>query len=132
MFFWRKLTFQPVERSTQASGPPHLIINKFKKTNFVDLTSPYNLGGPIFNKKDEKLIEFFNKQLINYCKENQVLNLFLRFHPIIKNNDIIDNVNIAETGDYAIVNLGKIDVPIIKNFEYRKKFKWSHPYFRFA
>ena len=70
---------------------------KFKKTSFVDLTSPYNLGGPIFNKKDEKLIEFFNKQLINYCKENQVLNLFLRFHPIIKNNEFIDNVKIAET-----------------------------------
>tara|TARA_Y100000741_G_scaffold226469_1_gene172963 strand:- start:70 stop:1119 length:1050 start_codon:yes stop_codon:yes gene_type:complete len=92
---------------------------KFKKTSFVDLTSPYNLGGPIFNKKDEKLIEFFNKQLINYCKENQVLNLFLRFHPIINNNEIIDNVNIAETGDYAIVNLKKIDFPIIKSFEYR-------------
>ena len=91
----------------------------FNETSFFDLTSPYNLGGPIFNKKDNKLREFFNKQLIKYCKENQIINLFLRFHPIIRNIDIIDNVNVTETGDYAIVNLKKIEEPIIKNFQYR-------------
>lgn len=91
----------------------------FKKTDFIDLTSPYNLGGPIFNKKDENLIEFFNKKLIEYCKENKILNFFLRFHPIINNNEIIKDVNFVDTGNYAIVNLKKINNPIIKNYEYR-------------
>lgn len=92
---------------------------KFRKLSFVDFTSPYNLGGPIYNKKNDDLKKFFNEELISYCKKNKVLNLFLRFHPIFRNNEIIKNVNSLETGNYAIVNLKKIREPLLKNFEYR-------------
>lgn len=92
---------------------------EFKKEKYADITSPYNLGGPIYNKKNDKLKKFFNEQLIKYCKTNEILNFFLRFHPILKNTDIINNVDILNTGEYAIVNLKKITKPLIKNFKYR-------------
>ena len=91
----------------------------FKKKKYTDITSPYNLGGPICNKANEKLKKFFNEKLIKYCKEKEVLNFFLRFHPILKNTDIINKINVSSTGKYAIVNLKKITQPLIKNFEYR-------------
>ena len=43
----------------------------------------------------------------------------MRFHPILKNTDIINKINVSSTGKYAIVNLKKITQPLIKNFEYR-------------
>lgn len=101
-----------------------IVKRKFKYDNkfFFDLTSLYNLGGPIENNRNTDLQIFFSKKLNQYCKDNKIINFFIRFHPLLKNFNIkLFKCKKIKTGDYVIVNLKKLNYPIIQNFEHRHK-----------
>ena len=65
---------------------------------WYDLITPYGYGGPILKdcKKENKhlLIEEFYEDFSQYCKENNIVSEFIRFHPII--NNAIDFKDIYE------------------------------------
>lgn len=52
---------------------------------YFDWSTPYGYGGPLTDSYDEKeMCDFFN--LINgYCKSNNIVTQFIRFHPLLQN-----------------------------------------------
>jgi len=52
---------------------------------YYDWSTPYGYGGPLTDSFDEKeMSDFFN--LINgYCKSNNIITQFIRFHPLLQN-----------------------------------------------
>jgi len=62
---------------------------KIDKTIWYDLVTPYGYGGPIIMncQKNNKslLIEEFKEIFHEYCKDNNIVSEFIRFHPVIGN-----------------------------------------------
>jgi serine/alanine adding enzyme len=59
-------------------------------TQYYDIVSPYGYNGPIIlkclqNRKLELVAEFTN-ELRLYCKNNNIVSSFMRFHPILENH----------------------------------------------
>lgn len=82
------------------SSPHGTIRNMFiKKTlpieldssgTFFDITTPYGYGGPIITDitdSKELLIKDYEKQFTHYCKENNIITEFVRFHPLLRNHE---------------------------------------------
>lgn len=55
---------------------------------YYDIETAYGYGGPVINCADEKFIKDFEKCFIYYCKKNNIVAEFVRFHPLIKNQNI--------------------------------------------
>ncbi|PFO04945.1 GNAT family N-acetyltransferase [Bacillus sp. AFS076308] len=55
-----------------------------------DITSPYGYGGPITNVKDEsnkkQLFNEFEESFRSYCLRKNIITEFVRFHPLIRND----------------------------------------------
>lgn len=76
-----------------------------KHKEIFDITTPYGYGGPLFieyREEDlEMLIEEFKNDFQQYCKINNIISEFVRFHPLIENhkkmNLYMDISNIRET-----------------------------------
>ncbi|CEQ04533.1 Uncharacterized protein involved in methicillin resistance [[Clostridium] sordellii] len=70
-----------------------------------DIVTPYGYGGPLFleyrNEDLEDLIIEFKQKFEKYCKENNIVSEFIRFHPLIENHKNMDLymevVNVRET-----------------------------------
>ncbi|WP_374449206.1 GNAT family N-acetyltransferase [Cloacibacterium normanense] len=93
-------------------------------TSFFDLTSVYGYAGPIFHfsslENKQKLIDFFKESFKNYCKENKIVSVFARLHPLINQSEILRGL-----GD--IVELNKticIDLTVPAE-EQRKQYRKS-------
>lgn len=58
---------------------------------YYDWSTPYGYGGPLTDCYDEtEMIDFF--KLINgYCKSKNIVTQFIRFHPLLQNQQIFDN-----------------------------------------
>ncbi|MCK8824335.1 GNAT family N-acetyltransferase [Fuchsiella alkaliacetigena] len=58
---------------------------------YFDIASPYGYCGPLFSEKTndknqiEKSTESFFEAFHKYCKENNIVTEFVRFHPILNN-----------------------------------------------
>ncbi|SMC23227.1 Acetyltransferase (GNAT) domain-containing protein [Clostridium acidisoli DSM 12555] len=57
---------------------------------YYDIETAYGYGGPIVNCHDKKFIESFENCFVDYCKENNIVAEFIRFHPLIRNENIFD------------------------------------------
>ena len=64
---------------------PQLINGK----QFYDIASPYGYGGPYIvdcqDGRKTELICAYEEQFSAYCKKNDIVSEFIRFHPIIQN-----------------------------------------------
>lgn len=78
-------------------------INDYEE--YYDITTPYGYGGPLILECEEhnmeKLVQKFKSKFYEYCKENNIIAEFIRFHPIIENHRYmeayIDISNIRST-----------------------------------
>ena len=55
---------------------------------YYDLVTPYGYGGPIIeecNGNKENLLKNYEENFQEYCKDNDIVSEFVRFHPIIGN-----------------------------------------------
>jgi serine/alanine adding enzyme len=57
---------------------------------YYDITTPYGYGGPVIlnlndESKKEVLIQGYYEAFSKYCKENDIVSEFIRFHPIYQN-----------------------------------------------
>lgn len=57
----------------------------FESKTYYDFETPYGYGGPIANVSDENFIYEALQSFYDYCKENNYIAGFVRFHPILKN-----------------------------------------------
>ena len=77
---------------------------------FYDITSPYGYGGPLvkpYNKSDKKLLlEGFIKEFSLFCKKNNIVSEFTRFHPLMENHaNFIDRLEIEKMNSIIYVDL---------------------------
>lgn len=59
--------------------------------DFYDIETAYGYGGPIVNNNDEKFLQEFEESFLYYCKSNNIVAEFVRFHPLIHNENIFRN-----------------------------------------
>jgi hypothetical protein len=59
---------------------------------YFDITSQYTYGGPLFNfSEDNKDFVFnFRNAFGIFCKENDIISEFIRFHPFLNNRKVIE------------------------------------------
>lgn len=56
--------------------------------NFYDIITPYGYGGPIIEEclgDKERLLKDYEIDFKRYCKQNNIVSEFVRFHPILNN-----------------------------------------------
>ncbi|MGL4402164.1 MAG: lipid II:glycine glycyltransferase FemX [Fusobacteriaceae bacterium] len=84
---------------------------------YFDIATPYGYGGPLFLNCSnfeavERLKIEFQKKFSEYCKKEDIVSEFIRFHPIIKNHEflrgIVDVVYKTHTICIEIGDEGKI------------------------
>ena len=70
---------------------------KFKgllsKGMYYDLETPYGYGGPLCDKPlSKEAKELFKAELSDYCREHNIVSQFVRFHPLLKNYEVLPEV----------------------------------------
>jgi len=103
-----------------------IVIRPIEGTDYFDITSVYGYAGPIYsfvkNHETTELIAFFRKNFLDFCKEQNIISVFSRLHPLIEQTNIIENLG-------EIVNLNKtVAIDLTKSAdeqrkEYRKSLK---------
>lgn len=88
---------------------------KIDGNTYYDIVTPYGYGGPIIKEINNEsmsgeLVDEYINSFNTYCKENNIVSEFIRFHPIIKNAKDFKNV-------YDISNIRKTLGTNIKDFE---------------
>ncbi|MFW9989899.1 MAG: hypothetical protein ACFFC3_14705, partial [Candidatus Odinarchaeota archaeon] len=72
-----------------------LLIREIEGTDMKDCTSVYGYCGPVsnvcINTLLKKHIQFFQDELISFFKENNIVTVFSRLHPILKQEPIFEN-----------------------------------------
>ncbi len=61
-------------------------LDSFKgEKKLYDIISPYGYNGPIGNLENKELVGRFLEELNNFCKKEDIISEFTRFHPLIRN-----------------------------------------------
>lgn len=61
--------------------------NYLDKT-YYDIETAYGYGGPLVNSMEPEFIEEFETAFLQYCKAENIIAEFIRFHPLLKNETI--------------------------------------------
>lgn len=62
---------------------------------YYDIENAYGYGGPIVSCNNEKLLKAFERAFNDCCIKNKIVAEFIRFHPLIKNDNIFnENIKI--------------------------------------
>ena len=61
---------------------------KYGMVNYYDIETAYGYGGPVSNCEDEAFFQRFELSFLEYCKNQNVVAEFIRFHPFLKNESI--------------------------------------------
>lgn len=89
--------------------------------SYYDLITPYGYGGPtimaLYGCK-EKLVSGFKRDFKDYCKDNNVVSEFIRFHPINKNyQDFNEVYKVSYLRATVITNLKAHEDPFQVEFK---------------
>lgn len=90
-------------------------------TNYNDIVIPYGYGGPIViadSINDRKqLINKYHEKFSQYCRDNNIVSEFVRFHPIINNVEGFDSIYKVENIRKTVgTNLKDYDDPVQSEF----------------
>ena len=86
--------------------------SSFEKT-WHDIETAYGYGGPVANTKDKDFLEDAHNAFISWCHKQNVVAEFVRFHPLIQNEQWIDS-DVKITFDRETVYL---NFALLKNDE---------------
>jgi hypothetical protein len=76
-------------------------IGELKAESYFDITTPYGYGGFLIEGEiTNRSLECLNNEYQSWCKRERIVSEFVRFHPILKNNELLDDM-------YGISKLGK-------------------------
>src|SRR5699024_6035145 len=70
---------------------------------YFDIVTPYGYGGPVVLEGENTtlLVKEFEQEFEKYCKANNIVNEFVRFHPIDKNyiffNEVYNSTYLRKT-----------------------------------
>lgn len=84
-----------------------------------DIISPYGYSGPLIRCKDERkkgMIKGFIDALEDYCIENDIITGFFRFHPLLKNHELIqDFEEVEEKNNTVYIDLTLPKEELLRN-----------------
>ncbi|MBW2937433.1 GNAT family N-acetyltransferase [Aureisphaera sp. CAU 1614] len=103
-----------------------LLIREIENTSYFDGTSVYGYCGPISNLEDKKipplLVEKFQTEIENFFKEQNIISVFARLHPLIYQESILKGIgNTKDINQTIFINLK--DTPEEQRKQYRKSNK---------
>ncbi|QHW32609.1 GNAT family N-acetyltransferase [Paenibacillus rhizovicinus] len=67
-----------------------LFSGRLKHGEYYDWTTPYGYGGPLVDGFSEQEIADFFEQLTDYCQTNHIVSQFIRFHPLLQNQQLFE------------------------------------------
>lgn len=88
------------------------MLNEIKElyfdTRFYDIESAYGYGGPITNSYDKEFLNNFENNFMRYCIKSNIVAEFIRFHPLIKNENIFSkNIDVSHNRTTVYLELSK-------------------------
>lgn len=92
---------------------------KINNQIYYDIITPYGYGGPIFEIKEDinkqKFIDEYYEKFNEYCKKNNIVSEFIRFHPLEKNYKNLEKFyQIAYISDTIFMDLSS-EEEILRN-----------------
>jgi hypothetical protein len=76
--------------------------------DYYDIETAYGYGGPITSCQDERFLKQFEGSFMEFCKENNIVAEFIRFHPLIGNENIFkENIEIIHNRKVVYLDLTK-------------------------
>ena len=67
---------------------------KINNQVYYDIITPYGYGGPIFEIKEDinkqKFVDEYCEKFSEYCKKNNIVSEFIRFHPLERNYENLE------------------------------------------
>ncbi len=85
---------------------------------YFDIITPYGYGGPTcsIDECKSKLMQDFGREFHEYCMDNGIVSEFVRFHPIIQNQEYCsDFMEVAYNRDTAYIDLSQSEDEIWNN-----------------
>lgn len=55
---------------------------------FFDIETVYGYGGPLVNTENDEFVRRFEEAFLEYCRDENIIAEFVRFHPLIQNQTI--------------------------------------------
>ena len=99
-----------------------LVIRPIESTDWFDMTSVYGYCGFITNQNiEEDLLFFFKDNFKAYCKENNIISVFSRLHPIINQKSMFSDFGCIEDLNKTVA----IDLRLTPE-EQRKQYRKSN------
>ena len=89
---------------------------------FYDITSPYGYGGPLvkpYNKSGiDLLLEGFIKEFSLFCRKNNIVSEFIRFHPLMENHEnFINRLEMERMNSVIYVDLSVTEEELWGNYK---------------
>jgi serine/alanine adding enzyme len=85
---------------------------------YFDIITPYEYGGPIIiGEKSIELLHAFVQDFENYCSKNNIVSEFIRFNPVLQNQEMLGKfypIDFAK--DNIVLNLSKSEEEIFGDF----------------
>lgn len=80
---------------------------KIKENEYFDLSTPYGYGGFILEGElSTKNLNELDKTYTKYCKENNIVSEFVRFHPVLENSKLNNSIyEVNDLGDTITIDL---------------------------
>lgn len=78
------------------------------KEQYYDIETPYGYGGPITMYEDPLFVSRFENSFLEYCKDENIVAEFVRFHPLIENEHIFQkNIEVLHNRSTVWLELTK-------------------------
>ncbi len=86
---------------------------------FYDIISPYGYSGPIAAPGGSECVwDNFCRCFAEYCKSNDIITEFIRFHPVLENHRLLQkHVQVEKVSSVVCIDLGKSEEEIWSGYE---------------
>ncbi|MDF2787340.1 MAG: hypothetical protein K0S80_438 [Neobacillus sp.] len=86
------------------------------------ITPSYGYGGPLYDHADYPLIQQFRREFEDYCKEENIITEFIRFHPLLQNQRYMENfLEVSYDRETVYVDLTKSQDELISDYHKNHK-----------
>ncbi|MDF2877904.1 MAG: hypothetical protein K0S30_1000 [Clostridia bacterium] len=76
--------------------------------DYYDIETSYGYGGPITSSQDEDFLKEFEETFMEFCRDNNIVAEFIRFHPLIQNEKIFKkNIQVIHNRSTVYIELAK-------------------------
>jgi lipid II:glycine glycyltransferase (peptidoglycan interpeptide bridge formation enzyme) len=85
-------------------------------------TAPYSYGGPLYEENSKENLINFRKSFEEYCKKENIITEFIRFHPVLKNHRLLDGcMEINYDRETIMIDLTKDNEEIYQQYHKNHK-----------